>query len=156
MGALFSALSVYLALLKIYIFFIILLLNAMWTKRKMKKKSSVSCIRGHWTQRKEKVGGWKKEEKEKNLILEGDELSLLSDTLHETVGELLFFPLSLYLAYIYLQNIVCGEDEDHLPTKEEEKESGRRREGKTEGRETMREWALTQPFQWLGPGLVLF
>ena len=156
MGALFSALSVYLALLKKYIFFIILLLNAMWTKRKMKKKSSVSCIRGHWTQRKEKVGGWKKEEKEKNLILEGDELSLLSDTLHETVGELLFFPLSLYLAYIYLQNIVCGEDEDHLPTKEEEKESGRRREGKTEGRETMREWALTQPFQWLGPGLVLF
>lgn len=125
-------------------------------QKENEKKSSVSCIRGHWTQRKEKVGGWKKEEKEKNLILEGDELSLLSDTLHETVGELLFFPLSLYLAYIYLQNIVCGEDEDHLPTKEEEKESGRRREGKTEGRETMREWALTQPFQWLGPGLVLF
>lgn len=55
------------------------------------------------------------------------------------VGELLFFLLSLYLAYIYLQNIVCGEDEDHLPIKEEENESGRRREGREEGRETMRE-----------------
>ena len=120
------------------------------------KKSSVSCIRGRWTQRKEKVSCWKKEEKEKTLILEGDELSLLSDTLHETVGELLFFPLSLHLAYIYLQNIVHGEDEDHLPTKEEENERGRKREGRTEGRETVREWALTQPFQWLGPGLVLF
>jgi hypothetical protein len=59
--------------------------------------------------------------------------------LHETVGELLFFPLSLHLAYIYLQNIVHGENEDHLPTKEEENERGRKREGRTEGRETARE-----------------
>lgn len=67
--------------------------------------------------------------KRKKLILEGDELSLLSDTSHETVGELLFFPLSLHLVYIYLQNILRGEDEDHLPTKEEENEGGKSREG---------------------------
>ena len=44
----------------------------------------------------------------------------------------MLFPLSVHLAYSYLQNILHGEDKDHLPTKEGEKEGGRKREGRAE------------------------
>ena len=90
--------------------------------------------------------------KRKKLILEGDELSLLSDTSHETVGELLFFPLSLHLVYIYLQKTLRAEDEDHLPTEEEENEGGKNREGGAGGeRERVSEHLHSHFSGWVQP-----